>query len=94
MEDRITDGMQESEFIEVPVDLKRYVIGKHGCVITEIRQNSGALVDPLTKADEGFLVSGDEEQRACAKRLILEEVVSLKKIRLEFIYVKTYSWKL
>ena len=30
MEDRITDVMQESEFIEVPVDLKRYVIGEHG----------------------------------------------------------------
>lgn len=82
MEDRITDVMQESEFIEVPVDLKRYVIGEHGCVITEIRQNSGALVDPLTKADEGFLVSGDEEQRACAKRLILEKVVSLRKCAL------------
>ena len=74
-EDRNTDEM-ESEFLEVPVHLKGYVIGKGGRTINEIRQNSGARVDSLSKEEGGFTITGDEEQRTCAKRLIMEKVVS------------------
>lgn len=74
-EDRNTDEM-ESEFLEVPVQLKGYVIGKGGRTINEIRQNSGARVYSLSKEEGGFMITGDEEQRTCAKRLIMEKVVS------------------
>lgn len=74
-EDRNTDEM-ESEFLEVPVQLKGYVIGKSGRTINEIRQNSGARVYSLSKEEGGFTITGDEEQRTCAKRLIMEKVVS------------------
>ena len=74
-EERNTDEM-ESEFLEVPVHLKGYVIGKGGRTINEIRQNSGARVHSLNKEEGGFTITGDEEQRTCAKRLIIEKVVS------------------
>ena len=70
----------ESEFLEVPVYLKGYVIGKGGRTINEIRQNSGARVDSLSKEEGGFTITGDEEQRTCAKRLILEKVVSYEEM--------------
>lgn len=74
-----TDQM-ESEFLEVPVHLKGYVIGKGGRTINEIRQNSGARVDSLSKEEGGFTITGDEEQRTCAKRLIIEKVVSYEEM--------------
>jgi len=38
-------------------------------------KTSGARISSK-KEDEGFTVSGNADQRACAKRLILEKVVS------------------
>ena len=70
----------ESDFLEVPVHLKGYVIGKGGRTINEIRQNSGARVDSLSKEEGGFTITGDEEQRTCAKRLIIEKVVSYEEM--------------
>ena len=67
----------EYEFVEVPNDLKGRVIGKGGYVIKDIMKASGAIIS-TGKDEEWFTVSGDAEQRACAKRLILEKVVSCK----------------
>ena len=66
------------EFVEVPKDLKSHVIGKGGRMIKEIMKSSGASISSGKdhERDEWFKVSGDAEQRACAKRLILEKVVS------------------
>ena len=71
---------RDFEYVEVPKDLKGHVIGKGGCMIKEIMKSSGAIIR-TGKDDEGFTVSGDAEQRACAKRLILEKVVS--RVRLQ-----------
>lgn len=65
----------ESERVEVPRELKSRVIGKGGGVIKEIKRSSRALIS-CEKDDDWFTISGDAEQRACAKRLILEKVVS------------------
>ena len=67
---------QKSEFVEVSRDLKRYVIGRSGCVIHEIMDKSGARVSTQSKEEEGFTISGNQEQRECAKKLILQKVVS------------------
>ena len=64
------------EFVTVPNNLKGYVIGKDGCTIKEIMKSSGAKISSPRRQDDGFLVKGDAGQRECAKRLILEKVVS------------------
>ena len=64
----------EIEYVAVPRNLKGHVIGKGGCVIKEIIKSSGASISS-GKDDEWFTVSGKEEQRTCAKRLILGKVV-------------------
>ena len=66
----------EEEFVPVAKDLKGYVIGSGGCVIKSIQQKSGAKVVSKSWDAEGFIVVGNEEQKACAKRLILQTVVS------------------
>ena len=70
-----TETMQ-SEFVPVPMDFKAAVIGTRGSVIQDIVQRSGARVWSANREDEGFTVSGNAEQIAFAKRLILEKVVS------------------
>ena len=67
---------QKSEFVEVARDLKRFVIGRSGCVLKEIMDKSGARVSTRSKEEEGFTISGSQEQRECAKELILKKVVS------------------
>ena len=66
----------QSEFLHVPKDLKRFVIGRGGKTVQGIIQRSGASVSAGSRDVEGFTIAGDEKQRACAKRLILEVVVS------------------
>ena len=66
----------ESEFVEVSRDLKKYVLGRDGCVIEKIKRISRARVTTRSREEEGFTVIGNERQRTCAKRLILETVVS------------------
>ena len=65
----------DSERVEVARELKGRVIGKGGGMIKEIMRSSGALIS-CEKDDDWFTVSGDAEQRACARRFILEKVVS------------------
>ena len=66
---------EASEFIAVPGDLMGFVIGKKGSSIKEIELESGAK---LSSHDDqgGFLVSGNKEQRARARELIEQKVVS------------------
>lgn len=64
----------ESELVEVQSDLKGHVIGKGGCNIKEIMAKSGAKIS--SRDEDSFLIRGDTEQRALAKSLILEKVVS------------------
>ena len=71
------EQMEKSEFVEVPRNLKRYVIGTGGVVIKEISQKSGARVTSQSMEEEGFTISGSQEQRIWARRLIIEKVVSL-----------------
>ena len=66
---------QESELVEVQSDLKGHVIGKGGCNIREIMAKSGAKITSR-RDEDSFLIRGDTEQRALAKNLILEKVVS------------------
>ena len=70
------DKSQKSEFVKVARDLKGYVIGKGRRVINEIMDKSGATVSTQSKEEEGFTISGNQEQRECAKKLILQKVVS------------------
>lgn len=66
----------ESEFVWVSKDFKPHVIGKGGYVIQDIKERSGAAISSASTEEEGFTVSGDAEQIASAKKLILEKVVS------------------
>lgn len=68
----------ESVFVEVPKDLKGYVIGKGGYKKNEIMQQSGAIIRSLSREEEGFTVIGNAEQIERATMLMLETVVSLK----------------
>ena len=65
----------ESELVEVQSDLKGHVIGKGGCNIREIMAKSGAKISSR-RDEDSFLIRGNTEQRARAKSLILEKVVS------------------
>ena len=56
--------------------MKGYVIGTGGSVLQEIEQKSGARISPGRRHEEGFTIFGNQEQRASAKKLILETVVS------------------
>ncbi|XP_078355398.1 uncharacterized protein LOC144640040 [Oculina patagonica] len=68
---------KESEFVEVLSVFKGHVIGTGGRFVKEMMKRSGAIISS-TKEDEGFTVSGDVDQRACAKRLILERVQEIQ----------------
>lgn len=65
------DKSQKSEFVKVARDSKGYVIGRGRRVINEIMDKSGATVSTQSKEEEGFTISGNQEQRECAKKLIL-----------------------
>lgn len=68
----------QREYVPVSKDIKGRVIGKDGCVIEDIRRQSGATVRPASRDEEGFAISGNAEQVEHAKRLILRKVVSCK----------------
>ena len=86
----------EEEFVDVPAKLKGYVIGMGGTVIKKIQRESGAKVVTLPKNEDGFTVTGNEEQRAHAKKLISQKVVSCGHQRIQrnacfqHLFVRTY----
>lgn len=67
----------------MPAYLKGYVIGMGGKVVIKIQQESGAKVVAKPKNEDGFTVTGNEEQRACAKQLILQKVVGCSHLRIQ-----------
>ena len=71
-----TKEEENSEFVDVPKAMKGHVIGKGSYMLQEIMNKSGARIFSDSWDVEGFTVIGDEEQRACARRLILKKVVS------------------
>ena len=77
----------ESEFVEVESVLKGHIIGTGGRFIKEIMKQSGAIIS-TTKQEKGFTVSGDVEQRACARTLILERAVRFK-VKAKFCIERT-----
>ena len=85
-EERNTDEM-ESDFLKVPVHLKGYVIGKGGRTINEIRQKSGARVYSRSKEEGGFKITGDEKQRTCARRLIIDKLVSYEEMSSKGVFL-------
>jgi len=70
--------------VPVPKEVKAHVIGTRGSVIRDISQRSGARIVSTSAEEEGFTTSGNEEQIAHAKRLILQKVVSCKEKCLHF----------
>ena len=67
----------------MPANLKGYVIGMGGTVIKKIQQESGAKVVAKPKSEDGFIVTGNEEQRAHAKKLISQKVVGYSHLRIQ-----------
>jgi len=67
----------------VPKNSKGYVIGPDGKVVKKIQQKSGARVVTKPRNEDGFTVTGNEEQRACAKKLISQKVVGCSQLRIE-----------
>ena len=95
--DEVSKEIQiEAEFVHVPANLKGYVIGMGGTVIKKIQRESGAKVVAKPKNEDGFTVTGNEEQRALAKKLISQKVVSCGHQRIQrnacfqHLFVKTY----
>ena len=77
-EDLRRDARVEAcEFLPVRKNAIGFVIGKKGNTIKQIEEKSGAKIS--TKSDSGrtgFMIHGNEKQRACARGLINETVVS------------------
>ena len=67
----------------MPKNLKGYIIGFGGTVIKKIRQESGAEVLTKPKDEDGFTITGNEEQRARAKKLISQKVVGCGHLRIQ-----------
>ena len=74
----------QSQFVPVSKEFKGHVTGKRGSVIREIHQKSGAQITSTSTEEEGFTTSGNAQQIAHAKRLILQKVVSCKDKCLHF----------
>ena len=71
----------------MPANLKGYVIGFGGKVVKEIQKESGASVVSKPRNEDGFIVTGNEEQRAGAKKLISQKVVGCSHLRMQRNYL-------
>ena len=81
---------EANEFIAVPGDLMGFVIGKKGTSIKEIQIESGAKLSSDSDQPK-FLVSGNKDQRARARELVQQKVVSSSDHivhRLPLLYLK------
>lgn len=75
---------EANELIPVTEDLMGFVIGKKGSSIKEIEMESGAKLNSHSD-QRGFLVSGNKEQRARAKTLVQQKVVSANLVPRVFV---------
>jgi len=55
-----------------------------GKVVKKIQQESGAKVVAKPKNEDGFTVTGNEEQRASAKKRISQKVVGFSHLRIQW----------
>ena len=69
----------KNDFVEVPRDIKKYLLGRSRCGIDEIAKKSRASIRSQSIKEEGFWISGNKIQRECAKKLITEKVVGCVK---------------
>ena len=69
----------KNDFVEVPRDIKKYVLGRSRCGIDEIEKKSRASIRSQSTKEEGFWIRGNKIQRECAKKLITEKVVGCVK---------------
>ena len=67
----------------MPIHLKRYIIGMGGSVLKKIQLASGASVVAKPMNEDGFTVTGNEKQRARARELISQRVVSCSHLRIQ-----------
>ena len=79
--DNRNDNEEEikNDFVEVPRDIKKYVLGRSRCGIDETEKKSRASIRSQSVKEEGFWISGNKIQRECAKKLITEKVVGCVK---------------
>ena len=65
------------EFLPVAENRIGFIIGKKGSTIKQIQEISGAKIsDQSQRGRKGFTIRGNERQRARAKELINEKLVS------------------
>ena len=69
----------KNDFVEVPRDIKKYVLGRSRCGINEIEKKSRASIRSQSIKEEGFWISGNKIKRECAKKLITEKAVGCVK---------------
>ncbi|XP_020622236.1 uncharacterized protein LOC110059849 isoform X1 [Orbicella faveolata] len=96
------EGSKESEvkeeFVCLPKNLKGYVIGKGRSVLKKIQQESGVGVVAKPRNEDGFTVTGNREQIAWAKKLLLQKVdggrVTHKESQLNKDFNFIHGWNL
>ena len=50
----------KNDFVEVPRDIKKYVLGRSRCGIDEIEKKSRASIRSQSIKEEGFWISGNK----------------------------------
>ena len=63
-------------FVPVPIELKGHIIGRHRVVLNEMIELSGTTIDPGSRDQPGFTITGNEEGIEMAKQLISKKLVS------------------
>ena len=79
--------------MEVPRDIKKYVLGRSRCGIDEIEKKSRASIRSQSIKEDGFWISGNKIQRECAKKLITEKVVGCVKKYFVGLFLKKQTNK-
>ncbi|CAH3166443.1 unnamed protein product [Pocillopora meandrina] len=78
----------DSEYVPVSKEFKIHVFRRDGSVLNDIRQRSGAIITSRDR-EEGVAVSGNDQQRETAKRLILEKEEEKEVTRWEKVEIPT-----
>ena len=80
-------------FVPVPIELKGHVIGKHRVMLNEMIELSGTTIDPGSRDQPGFTITGNEEGIEMAKQLISEKLVSSRHVivlRLTLLHIVSF----